>query len=137
VKLLLDTHFLLWIVLEVPQIDDFEWLDRYRPWGVSPVSFLEVAFLSEVGRIDADTERFMEAVGSDARFIIDEVPLLTLLRRSLPLDWTRDPFDRLLVAHSGARRTPLCTLDRSIREHHGLLVRELGSIHLAVVADSP
>ena len=123
-KLILDTHFLLWITLQVPRIDDFEWLDRYRPWGVSPVSFLEVAFLSEVGWIEADTGRFMEAVGTDPRFIIDEVPLLALVQKALLLDWTRDPFDRLLAAHSEARRTPLCTLDRTIRAHHGLVVSE-------------
>ena len=37
----------------------------------------------------------------------------------------RDPFDRLLVAHSEARRVPLCTLDRRIRAEHRLLVKEL------------
>jgi len=125
VRLILDTHFLLWITLEVPRIDDFEWLDDYRPWGVSPVAFLEVAFLSEVGRIEADTDRFMEAVGSDPRFIIDDVPFVALIGQSLALNWTRDPFDRLLAAHSRARRTPLCTLDRTIRRHHALIVGEL------------
>lgn len=124
-RLLLDTHFLLWITLDVPRIDDFEWLDDYRPWGVSPVSFLEIAFLAEVGRIEADTERFMEAVSSDSRFIVDDVPLVALVRHSLDLSWTRDPFDRLLAAHSGARRTPLCTLDRTIRRHHAMIVEEL------------
>lgn len=50
--------------------------------------------------------------------MVDEVPLLRLIDQALPLDWTRDPFDRLLAAHSLARRTPLCTLDRRIQAHH-------------------
>jgi PIN domain nuclease of toxin-antitoxin system len=125
VKLLLDTHFLLWIALEVPRIDAFPWLERYRPWGVSPVSFLEVQFLSEVGRLDAKTSEFAAAIGQDARFVVDEVPLVSLIDRAIPLSWTRDPFDRLLAAHSEARRAPLCTLDRRLRSEHGLIVREL------------
>jgi hypothetical protein len=42
-----------------------------------------------------------------------------------PPSWnflTADPFDRMLVAHSLARRMPLCTVDRCIRTHHRLIV---------------
>jgi hypothetical protein len=67
----------------------------------------------------------MEAVGGDPRFVIDEVPFVTLVSHALPLSWTRDPFDRLLAAHSTARRVPLCTLDRRIRRRHSMLVPEL------------
>jgi PIN domain nuclease of toxin-antitoxin system len=125
VKLLLDTHFLLWLALDVPRVDAFPWLERYRPWGVSPVSFLEVQFLTEVGRLEARTSEFAAAVGQDPRFVVDEVPLVSLIDRAIPLSWTRNPFDRLLAAHSEARRTPLCTLDRRMRAEHDLIVREL------------
>lgn len=122
---LLDTHFLLWIVLRVPRIDAFPWLERYRPWGVSPASFLEIQFLAEVGRLEVRQPGFMEAVSRDPRFVVDEVPLTALIAHALPLSWTRDPFDRLLAAHSTARRVPLCTLDRQVRREHPLLVPEL------------
>lgn len=124
-KLLLDTHFLLWAVLGVPRFDEFPWLERYLPWGISPISFLEIRFLSEVGRLEARMPALMEAVGRDPRFVVDEVPLVALIRHALPLEWTRDPFDRLIVAHSAARRTPLCTLDRRIRASHSMLAPEL------------
>ena len=122
---LLDTHFLLWAVLGLPRMDEFPWLERYRPWGVSPVSFLELQFLSEVGRLELRHEEFVEALGRDPRFVIDEVPLMALVSHALSLSWTRDPFDRLLAAHSAARRTPLCTLDRRMRGEHRFLVPEL------------
>ncbi len=122
---LLDTHFLLWIVLDVPRIDEFPWLERYRPWGISPVSFLEVQFLGEVGRLEVRQPDFVEAVGRDPRFEVDEVPLVRLIRKALPLSWTRDPFDRLIAAHSDSRRVPLCTLDRRMRQEHPMLVPEL------------
>lgn len=122
---LLDTHFLLWAVLGLPRMDAFPWLERYRPWGVSPVSLLELRFLSEVGRLELRHSEFIEALGRDPRFVIDEVPLMALVTHALRLTWTRDPFDRLLAAHSAARRTPLVTLDRRMRQEHRFVAAEL------------
>jgi hypothetical protein len=52
------------------------------------------------------------------------VPLVPLIEHGLPLDWTRDPFDRLLAAHSAARRARFCTLGRAPRASlPGLRVR--------------
>jgi PIN domain nuclease of toxin-antitoxin system len=124
-KVLFDTHFLVWTLLRLPQVDEFPWLDEYRPWGVSAVSLLELAFLSEVGRLELDAPALQAALGRDPRFQIDEIPTTSLFAKAIPLSWTRDPFDRLLAAHSLARGVPLCTLDRRIREHHALQVPEL------------
>ena len=123
--LLLDTHFLIWLVLRSKRLSEFPWIDGYRPWGVSPVSFLEIQFLAEIGRLSVRNPEFVNAVMDDSRFTVDDVPLVTLVRHALKLDWTRDPFDRLLAAHSSARRVPLCTLDRGIRTRHALLPTEL------------
>lgn len=125
VRVLLDTHFLLWTALDAERLKEFPWLNAYRPWGVSPVSFLEIQFLAEVGRLEVRNPDFVHAVAADPRFTVDEVPLVTLVEKALPLSWTRDPFDRLLAAHSDARRVPLCTLDRRVRASHRLLVDEL------------
>ena len=124
-RLLLDTHFLLWALLDAKRLAKYPWLERHAPWGVSPVSLLEIQFLFEVGQLEILQPEFAEVVLDDPRFVVDEVPLLALVRHALALGWTRDPFDRLLVAHSMARRTPLCTLDRSIHENHALVPREL------------
>lgn len=122
---ILDTHFLLWIVLDVARLSEFPWLKRYEPWGVSPVSFLEVQFLAEVGRLGVAMNEFTTAVHGDPRFLVDDVPFVNLIQQALPLEWTRDPFDRLLAAHSAARRKPLCSVDREIRTHHVLIPPEL------------
>jgi PIN domain nuclease of toxin-antitoxin system len=127
VTLLLDTHFLIWLTLGSKRLAEFPWIERYRPWGVSPISFLEIQFLAEIGRVTVRRPEFVDAVMSDGRFAVDDVPFVSLIRTSLALEWTRDPFDRLLAAHSLARRVPLCTLDRGLRRHHRLLAAELPS----------
>jgi PIN domain nuclease of toxin-antitoxin system len=124
---LLDTHFLIWLVLQSRRLAGFPWIERYRPWGVSPVSFLEIQFLAEVGRLAARTPDVTTAVMAEPSFTVDDVPLVTIVRHALRLDWTRDPFDRLLVAHRAARRVPLCTLGRWIRAGHRALPSELES----------
>lgn len=61
----------------------------------------------------------------DTRFVLDEPALVPLIRSALPLTWTRDPFDRLLAAHSATRRIPLCTADRVLLLNHPLIARSL------------
>jgi PIN domain nuclease of toxin-antitoxin system len=108
-----------------PENTGLPWLARYRPWGVSPLTFLEIQFLSEVGRLEARNPDFTDAVMNDSRFVVDEVPLVALIRNALGLDWTRDPFDRLLCSHSYSRRVPFCTVDKVILENHPLVPAEL------------
>jgi PIN domain nuclease of toxin-antitoxin system len=122
-KALLDTHFILWIVTEADRLRAFPWIEQYRPWGVSPVSLLEIQYLAEIGRIEIRNPQFTDALVEDPRFVIDEIPLVPLMRRAMEFTWTRDPFDRLIAAHSSVRRVPLCTTDRNIRENHSLIAR--------------
>jgi PIN domain nuclease of toxin-antitoxin system len=124
VTLLLDTHFLIWLVLGSKRLAEFPWIERHRPWGVSPVSFLEIQLLAEVGRLSVRNPEFTSAVMEDPRFTVDDISLVPVIRNGLRLDWTRDPFDRMLVAHSLARRVPMCTVDRRIRAHHRLIAVE-------------
>ena len=123
--LLLDTHFLIWVLLGARRLERFPWLERYRPWGISPFSLLEIQFLSEIGRLKIATPAFYETIEADRRFLIDEPQLLAVVREALTLRWTRDPFDRLIAAHSSTRRVPLCTVDESLTRHHPLIVAEL------------
>ncbi len=122
---LLDTHFLIWLVVGSDRLNEFPWLASYKPWGISPISILEIQFLAELERLELDGGKFSTRLADDPRFVLDEVPLTGLIRHALPLDWTRDPFDRLIAAHSASRRIPLCTVDRTIRAHHGFLPLEL------------
>jgi PIN domain nuclease of toxin-antitoxin system len=122
---LLDTHFLVWITRKSNRLRNYPWLRLYEPWGVSAVSLLEIQLLSEAGRIPLSNPRFAEAVMTDPRFEVDEVSVVALIQRALDLSWTRDPFDRLIAAHSRLRRVPLCSVDSVILAHHKLLLPEL------------
>lgn len=121
---LLDTHFIMWVVRGSTRLDRYSWFDRYQPWGISPISLLELTVLLESGRLGVERD-LVERVRADARFEIDDIPLFQVVRHATSLAWTRDPFDRLLAGHSAARRVPLCSLDTTILENHEYLPREL------------
>jgi len=125
VTCLLDTHFLIWIIRKSRRLRNYPWLNQYEPWGVSPFSLLEIQLLSEAGRIPVRNPQFEETVMSDTRFEVDEVSLVAVIQKALPFAWTRDPFDRLLAAHSQLRRVPLCTVDSTLLDYHKSIVVEL------------
>ena len=123
-KAILDTHFVIWIVTGSKRLSRFPWLEKYLPWGVSPISLLEMQLLSELGKLDL-AHGFHDAVRADPRFELDDPPSASLIERAIPLSWTRDPFDRLLAAHSEVRRSPMVSVDEEILDNHRLIVREL------------
>ena len=92
---------------------------------MSAISLLEIQLLAEIGRIDLRNPQFTDSLMADPRFVIDDVSFVAVSRKSLTLSWTRDPFDRLICAHSLIRRVPLCSLDTAIHENHKLLVPDL------------
>jgi PIN domain nuclease of toxin-antitoxin system len=94
------------------------------PWGLSPISLLEIQFLSEMGKLDVSPD-FFDTLRADGRFLLDDPPFSALIEHAIPLSWTRDPFDRLLMAHSLVRRAQVASVDGLILEHHPLIVREL------------
>jgi PIN domain nuclease of toxin-antitoxin system len=48
---------------------------------------------------------------------LDEVPLAELAHTAVGLNWTRDPFDRLIAAQAIVSDAPLITADRTILDH--------------------
>ncbi|HEY2385013.1 MAG TPA: PIN domain-containing protein [Terriglobia bacterium] len=117
---LLDTHFVVWVVTKSRRLRKYPWLSKYEPWAVSPASLLEIQLLSEVGRLRIDNPRFSREITTDPRFQFDDVPFATLIQKSLELSWTRDPFDRIIAAHSLSRLMPLCSVDEVTLQHHKL-----------------
>jgi hypothetical protein len=61
----------------------------------------------------------VEWVVHDDRWLVDEPPAGSWFLRAAEIGWTRDPFDRLLVAHAQVRRWRLATADARILEHLG------------------
>jgi len=84
---------------------------------VSPVVLFELHFLYEVGRWQVDPDRFYADVLSECHVRESPDPLAAVVREATALAWTRDPFDRLIVATAMLHGAKLVTKDANIHEH--------------------
>ena len=58
-------------------------------------------------------------LADDPRWLLDEPPAAAWFTAALDLTWTRDPFDRLLAAHSQYRGWRLATGDSALIDRLG------------------
>ncbi len=59
-----------------------------------------------------------EAQAQRVGLTLCDLPLAQVVTEALSQTWTRDPFDRLIVATAAARAAPLVTKDETIRAHY-------------------
>lgn len=84
---------------------------------VSPMVRLELQFLREIGKLTVDPDQILGSLAADAGVVATEDRLDALVPFAMPLSWTRDPFDRLLVATALLHQAPFVTRDRRIHEN--------------------
>ncbi|MFY9824953.1 MAG: PIN domain-containing protein [Thermoanaerobaculia bacterium] len=84
---------------------------------ISPLVRLEMGFLKEVGKLKAEPDQILGSLTSDYGAVLTDDSLEALVPLAMPLSWTRDPFDRLLVATALLHQAPLVTRDSRIHEH--------------------
>ncbi len=123
-RVLLDTHVLLWWMEQSPRLPRAlaQALERElaagRPFAVADVTLWEIALLVERGRV-----RLKRSLAGVLEMIEDspEVRLLPISARvaleatRLPESFPRDPIDRLLAAVSRSYGLALASLDERIR----------------------
>lgn len=115
----LDTHGVIWMF--AGRLDLFPARVRGLLDGsdllISPAVQLELQYLFEIRRTAEPAKVVLESLGREVGLKICDLPFPDVVEIALSLDWTRDPFDRLLVSQAEFRRTPLITKDRNIRDH--------------------
>ena len=121
-KTFLDTHaaVILWSGEEIGKAA--EDLFERSALFLSPVVRLELSFLREIGRFDPSPEEILGNLMADFGIRFSNDPMEDIVAEAMPLSWTRDPFDRLLVATAALHRAPFVTRDQTILENFALAV---------------
>jgi PIN domain nuclease of toxin-antitoxin system len=81
---------------------------------VSPLVRLELGFLKECGKLTIEPDQILGSLVTDLGVMVTSDPLDALVPHAMDLSWTRDPFDRLLVATALLHQAPLVTRDTRI-----------------------
>ena len=90
---------------------------------ISPIVFLEMEYLQEIGRVLMRAEEIQLILHADHAVRICGLEWIRVTRAAVHEKWTRDPFDRLIVAHAKANgHAPLVSSDRMIRKNYAQAV---------------
>lgn len=119
-KVYVDTHVLVWIGKgdrENISADALRALDD-NDLVVSPAVVLELELLHEIGRMRISAEKMIATLESQIGLRVCELPFHEVVTQALHESWTRDLFDRLIVANAKAAGAQLVTKDERIRKHY-------------------
>ena len=116
----LDTHVVVW--LYAGDLRRFSPAARRRldreELRISPMVALEVQYLHEVGRISENANAVLSDLGRKLGLAQAEGDFSGVAAAAMDLGWTRDPFDRLIVAHAALSGAALLSKDRTIRRKY-------------------
>ena len=109
--ILLDTNALIWLLQRHRRA---RVLDAHPLLRGTPACVHELQLLIEVGRLTLAAGRTLDDVVADPRWTLDEPRSGAWFARAAEVSWTRDPFDRLIVAHAQVRGWKLATGDAAL-----------------------
>ena len=118
-KILLDTHVLLWWLADDARLSASARAAIAAPENevlVSVVSLWEMAVKARIGKLVADMDEILAAVaaGGFTRLGITDAHLHALM--GLPAHH-RDPFDHLLIAQALAEGAVFCSVDEAVGKY--------------------
>ena len=116
----LDTHVVAW--LYAGEIDRFgapvRKLIEQEPLRFSPAVVLELQYLREIGRVADRPATITRTLSAQIGLKECDQPFAAIIESALEQDWTRDPFDRIIVGQAALSGSQLVTKDREIRRHY-------------------
>ncbi len=112
----LDTHVVVWLYAGL--------VDKFTPSAknlindhdlfISPAVRLELQYLYEIERITDEPHRILEDLSKRIGLKLCDKAFDATISQATLYSWTRNPFDRLIVANAALNDNILLTQDRAI-----------------------
>lgn len=116
----LDTHIVAWLYAGL--LDKFsqpvKTLLNENEIRISPIVRLELQYLYEIDRVKEPANIIVADLLDRIGLRICEKDFNAVVSHALTMPWTRDPFDRVIVAQAGLDDSVLISKDRNILEHY-------------------
>jgi PIN domain nuclease of toxin-antitoxin system len=122
VKLLLDTHVLLWAMQDSDRLSTAarKMLRAAEATYVSAASLWEIAIKASLGKLTVDSDVLEEQLSLAGLESLSITWQHTVQIRELPMHH-RDPFDRMLIAQAMSEPLRLLTHDEGLRVYSDLV----------------
>ena len=120
----LDTHLVLWLFIGTleniskPALETIEENEIY----ISPIILLELQLLNERKKTRQSPSAIIETLRNEINLKICTKDFHSIIGESIKINWTRDPFDRIMVAHASLNNNILLTKDDTILAHYNKAV---------------
>jgi len=117
----LDTHVAVWLYSSGAQSLSpraAELIEESDDLRISPMVRLELQYLYEIGRVGEPAATVMDALHMSLGLAVCRAPFAAVVGAAEGLGWTRDPFDRLIVAQAALHGATLLTKDDDLHEHY-------------------
>lgn len=120
----LDTHVLVWLYEGLIEKFSKKIQNKLNSLElfISPMVELELDFLYEIGRINEAGVEIVRYLNAHLGVSVSSVNFYKVIEEAQHLIWTRDPFDRLIVANASMFQAPLITKDEKIQQHYSFAI---------------
>lgn len=120
----LDTHVVVWLHAGQSDLLSHRARDLIESTDLvlSEIVSLELQFLFEIGRIRYDAMTIYRELSNSIGLRRESGISEAAMQKSLTVSYTRDPFDRILVAQALSSERSLVSRDRNIQKHCALAV---------------
>jgi len=121
----LDTHVLVWLYASGPEkLGDGarDAIEKSEDIYISPMVLLELDYLHEIGRLNVGSTAVYEYLHHHIGLDMCDRSFVAVVGKAATLCWTRDPFDRLIVAQASLGDNTLISRDATIAENYPHLV---------------
>ncbi len=115
-----DTHAVVAVYkdLDLLGVKARRLLRREVDYAISPIVCLELQFLYEIRQIKHAPRQILRHLEDAIGLTMCAKPFASVIEIAEGLGWTRDPFDRIIVAQASMELDPLITKDARIHEHY-------------------
>lgn len=122
-RLLLDTHVYLWVVMDSPRLTGAarSSIESAEQTFVSAASIWEIGIKARLGKIEADADALVAAIEQSGFVELPVRAVHAAAAARLPMHHN-DPFDRLLVAQALNEPLRLLTADAVLARYSELVV---------------
>jgi PIN domain nuclease of toxin-antitoxin system len=116
----IDTHIVVWLYAgQVEKLSDqARDLLNDKDIQISPIVRLELQYLNEIKRITVSAKDIMMDLSNSIGLTVCSKNVNNIINSAIELDWTRDPFDRLIVANASLDNNYLVTKDQTILDNY-------------------
>jgi PIN domain nuclease of toxin-antitoxin system len=116
----LDTHAVIWLYsgqlgLFNPKVLK---LINTEQVCISHIVKLEIQYLYEIKRVKYESGLIIDTLIDEIGLMFSDNNFDSIVRQSIHLSFTRDPFDRIIVADASINNSKLISKDRNLKKHY-------------------